>query len=114
MADWAADKDPGNVEPYFFVWCDKDGDNTGAETDNGDLQGATISTYTVTVPSGITKVSDAKTAVTIHGVSYSANTVITVWLSGGTAETNYDILCEIVTSDARTLQKTMTIPVRQN
>lgn len=106
-------KDPNSVEPYFFVWCSENGVNTGAAIDTGELQGATISSYTVTVvTSGITKDSDNKAAVTIHGVSYAINTVVTVWLSGGTAETDYDILCRIVTSDGRTLDKTMTIRVR--
>lgn len=112
MADYAPPKDPNSVEPYFFIWCDIDGTNTGGATDDGELQGATISTYTVTVASGITKDSDNKNAVTIRGVSYSANTVVTVWLSGGTDNTDYDISCRIVTSDSRTLDKTMTVPVR--
>lgn len=113
MATIMPPKDPHSVEPYFFVWCAENGVNTGAAIDTGELQGATISSYTVTVvTSGITKDSDNKAAVTIHGVSYAINTVVTVWLSGGTAETDYDILCRIVTSDGRTLDKTMTIPVR--
>ena len=112
MATEVTPKDPNNVEPYFFVWCDKDGTNTGGATDTGELQGATISTATVTVASGITKDSDNKSAVTIQGVSYAINTVVTVWLSGGTDGTDYDILCRITTSDSRTLDKTMTVPVR--
>ena len=112
MSQKAPAKDPNSVEPYFFVWCDRDGINTGAAADDGELQGATISSYTVTVPSGITKDSDNKSAVTVHGVTYDANTVVTVWLSGGTANTDYDILCRVVTSDSRTLDMTMTVPVR--
>lgn len=114
MASNAPPKDPNNVEPYFFVWCDRDGTNTGASADDGELQGATISSYTVTVATGLTKDSDNKSAVTINGVSYGANTVVTVWVSGGTDGTDYDVLCRIVTSDSRTLDKTMTIPVRSN
>lgn len=113
MATIMPPKDPNSVEPYHVVWCSENGVNTGAAIDTGELQGATISSYTVTVvTSGITKDSDNKAAVTIHGVSYAINTVVTVWLSGGTAETDYDILCRIITSDGRTLDKTMTIPVR--
>lgn len=107
-------KDPNNVEPYFFVWCSRDGTNTGSSTDTGELQGATISSYTVTVPAGITKDSDNKSAVTIRGTTYAINTVVTVWLSGGTDGMDYDVLCRIVTSDARTLDQTMRIPVRTN
>lgn len=107
-------KDSNNVEPYFFVWCSRDGTNTGGITDTGELQGATISSYTVTVPAGITKDSDNKNVVTIRGVTYAVNTVVTVWLSGGTDGTDYDVLCHIVTSDNRTLDQTMRIPVRTN
>src|SRR3989304_698178 len=107
-------KDPNNVEPYFFIFCDKDtGINTGAAADKGELQGATISTRTVTAPSGITKDSDSLAAVTIAGVSYAINTVVTVWLSSGVVGADYDIHCRIVTSDSRTLDKTMTVPVRE-
>ena len=113
MPDYAPPKDPNSVEPYFFVWCDIDGTNSGAAADKGELQGATISSYTVTVsPSSITKDSDNKNAVTINGVSYAVSTVVTVWLSAGTDNIDYDILCRIVTSDNRTLDKTMIIPVR--
>lgn len=109
-----ASKDPNDIEPVFFVWCDEDGTNTGAAADTGRLQGATISSYTVTAGAGITKDSDNKAAVTIHGVSYAINTVVTVWLSGGTDNNSYDVLCRIVTSDGRTLDQTMVVPVRVN
>jgi hypothetical protein len=106
------EKDPNAVEPYFIVWCSEDGTNDGSADDTGELQGATISTVTWTVPSDITKDSDNKSAVTIHGVTYSANTVCTIWLSGGTHGDNYTFNCRIVTSDSRTLDKTIIVPVR--
>ena len=105
-------KDPDAVEPYYIVWCDIDGTNDGGASDDGELQSATISTATWTVPTGITKDSDNKDAVTINNVSYGANTVATIWLSAGTDNTDYDLLCRIVTSDSRTLDKTITIRVR--
>lgn len=106
-------KDPNNIEPYFYLWCDRDGTNDGSASDDGELQGATISSFTVTaVTSGITVVSSNKNAVTIRGITYAVNTVVTVWLSGGTAGTDYDILCRIVTSDAQTLNQTIRVPVR--
>ena len=117
MSQYAPSKDPNNIEPYFFIWCSKkSGLNSGAAADTGELQGATIASYTVTVPTGITKNSDNKSAVTIKGVSYGANTVVTVMLSGGTAGTEYSVNCRIVTSDspARTLDATMIIPVQEN
>lgn len=105
-------KDPNDVDSFFFIFCDKDGTNTNSAANKGLLQGATISSYTVTAPSGITKNSDNKNAVTVNGVSYSADTVVTVWLSGGTDGNDYDILCRIVTSDSRTIDQTMRVPVR--
>ena len=105
-------KDPDSVEPYFVVWCSSDGTNDGSANDNGELQGATISTVTWTMPDGITKNSDNKSAITIHGVSYAINTVCTIWLSAGTADTDYDLTCRITTSDSRTLDRTIRIPVR--
>lgn len=106
-------KDPNDIDPYFFVWCDRDGTNDGSASDDGKLQGATISSFTVTaVTSGITVDSSNKSAVSIRGVSYAASTVVTAWLSGGTAGTDYDILCRIVTSDGRTLDQTIRVPVR--
>lgn len=113
MADYMPYKDPDSVEPYFIVWCDKDGTNDGSTSDNGELQGETISTATWTVPTGITKDSSNQSAVTINGISYGVNTVATIWLSGGTAGTDYSITCEITTSGSRTLDKTIVIPVSE-
>lgn len=113
MADYAPPKDPNSVEPYFFIWCDKDGTNSGAATDKGELQGATISTIVAVTPDpGLTVDSSNKNAVTIHGVAYGINTVVTAWYSGGTDGTDYNVLCRITTSDSRTLDKTMVVPVR--
>lgn len=112
MAEYAPPKDPNSVEPYFFVWCDRDGTNSGAAADDGELQGATISTKTVTADTGLTVDTSSLAAVTIRGVSYAINTVVTVWLSGGTDGTDYNVLCRITTSDSRTLDKTMIVPVR--
>jgi len=107
-------KDPNAVRPYHVVWCDLSGLNDGSATDDGELQGATISTMAWTVPSGITKDSDHKNALTIQGVSYGVNTVCTIVLSGGTVNTDYDLVCRITTSDGRTLDQTITIMVRQS
>ncbi len=55
-------KDPNAVDFYHIVWCSEDGTNDGGASDTGELQGATISTTTWTVPAGITKDSDNKGA----------------------------------------------------
>jgi hypothetical protein len=104
-------KDPDSVEPYFVVWCDEDGTNDGSANDKGELQGETISTSDWTM-TGITEDSEDTGAITIAGVDYDVNTVATVWLSGGTDGVDYDLLNEIITTDLRTLQKTITVMVR--
>lgn len=111
MSDLPA-KDPNSVEPYFIVWCSQDGTNDGTTSDTGELQSATISTSTWTVPSGITEDSSNTAAVTIAGVSYAVDTVSTIVLSGGTAGNVYELLCRIVTDDGRTLDKTICIRVK--
>ena len=109
------DKDPNSVEPYFMVWCDKDGTNDGSATDDGELQGATISTSAWTIsPAGtLTEDSENTDAVTIKGVSYGANTVATIRLSAGTAGITYTLTNRITTSDSRTLDKSIEITVSE-
>lgn len=105
-------KDPNSVEPFYVVWCSPDNTNDGTASDTGELQGATISTSTWTLDSGITENSSGTAEITIKGITYGVNTVATIWLSGGTDGTNYDLLDRIVTSDSRTLDYTITIKVR--
>jgi hypothetical protein len=83
-------KDPDAVLDYGFDWA------AWLQT------GETISSATWTVPTGITKTTQTE------------NTTETViWLSGGTAGTNYDVSCRIVTSGGRTDDRTMTIKVSE-
>lgn len=106
-----ASKDPNNVEPYFFIWCDEDGTNDGGTTDGGELQGATIASFVVSVADGDVVIdSSNKAAITIQGVDYAVNTVVTVWLSGGTEKSQ--ILCRVTLSDGRVLDETMIVPIR--
>ena len=107
-------KDPDDKEPYFMVWCDKlTGLNDGSRTDHGELQGATIVDVTWTLSEELTKESENQAAVSIAGIAYEEDTVATIWLSGGTVDKNYPILCYITTSDGRILSKTMMVPVRE-
>lgn len=108
-------KDPNAVEPFFAIWCNEaDGLNDGSANDNGYLQGATISTSTWLVDPGLAKDSDNKSAVNIAGVSYAANTVATIWLSGGKNGHTYKCINRIVTSDSRTQDKTIYITLKEN
>jgi len=63
----------------------------------------TVSSVSWTVPSGITKDSDTNTT-----------TTATIWLSGGTAGTEYDLVCRVVTTGGRTEDFTITVPVRES
>jgi len=103
------DKDPDSVEPYFIVWCSADGTNDGSANDTGELQGATISTSTWTVETGLTEDSSNTSSVTIQGITYAINTAAAITLSGGTADTEYTLTNRITTSDGRTLDKSVII-----
>lgn len=105
-------KDPEDIDPYHVVWCAANGLNTGGVNDDGELQGATISSVAWTAPDGITKASDNTNTVNVARVSYATNTVATIWLSGGTHGTDYTLTCKITTSDGRTLSQSIVVPVR--
>jgi hypothetical protein len=111
-------KDPNNVEPYFVIWCDKEtGLNDGSKNDHGELQGATILTTEWFIPEieipELVKKSSNQDAVTISGIDYDVDTVCTIWLTGGIDNKDYRLICRITTSDERTLDKTIVIPVKE-
>jgi hypothetical protein len=93
-------KDPNAVLDFAFDWKPKTNGVTGATSD-WLASGETISSHTVTVEAGLTKDSDSE-----------SGGKVTVWLSGGTALTNYEVTCQIVTSASRTDERTMTIAVK--
>lgn len=92
-------KDPEAVLDYTFDWKPLTHGVAGATSD-WLATGETISSYTVTVPTGITKDSDSQ-----------ASGVVTVWLSGGTAGTTYRVECKIVTNAGRTDERSTWIKV---
>jgi hypothetical protein len=61
-----------------------------------------VGDFTVTVEAGITLDSDSE-----------SSGIVTAWLSGGTANTVYDVACKIVTSASRTDERTIKIKVLQ-
>jgi len=83
-------KDPDAVLDYTFDW-------TLYLDDIAD----TISSRTVIVPTGMTKVSD----------SIVGKTVV-VWLSGGTSGSKYQITCRIVTAGGRTDDRSIFIKIK--
>ena len=78
-------KDPDAVLDYEADW-------------SAWLGSDTIESSSWTVPTGLTKDSEANTT-----------TTATVWLSGGTAETIYDVINRIVTAGGRTEDRTIKI-----
>ena len=78
-------KDPNAVLDYTLDW-------------SLWLNGDTISTATWTVPMGITSALETKTT-----------TVTTIWLSGGTAGTEYTVAVRVVTAGGRTEDRSFII-----
>jgi hypothetical protein len=78
-------KDPDAVLDYFYDWT-------------GWLSGDTIIASTWIVPTGLTKESESNTA-----------TGATIWVSGGTAGTNYPVTNRISTAAGRTEDRTSVI-----
>lgn len=91
-------KDPDSVLDYQIDW------SSWLDTDNSEE----IASSDWTVPTGLTEGT---------GDYISSNTTTTtkIWLSGGTAGTNYDVVNSIVTnsSPAREADRTITIMVRE-
>jgi hypothetical protein len=87
----------------FLAWPNKDPDEVlDYEIDwSARVLTDTILTSVWTIPSGITKNSDSKTAATT-----------TAWLSGGTLGTTYEILNRIVTAGGRTMDQTVKIKIK--
>lgn len=84
-------KDPEATLDYTVDW---DGDDW--------LGSDTISSVTWTVPAGLANTSTSNTT-----------TTATIWLSGGTADQDYDVECKIVTAGGRTDERTIRLQVRE-
>lgn len=84
-------KDPSAVLDYGLDWTTW-------------LAGDTINTSTWTVSAGITKTSESVDP---------TNKATTIWLSGGTAGVEYDIVNRIVTVGGRTDERTIRVIVRE-
>ena len=94
-------KDPDATLDYKFDWRAL---TNGTGDSDWLAAGETISSHTIDADSGVTVDSSSQT---------DTNTSVTVWLSGGTADTDYAVRCEVVTSDSRTDERTMTIQCRE-
>ena len=87
------DKDPADVLDYGLDWSDQLALVSPADT---------ISSVTWTVPAGLTA-----------GPQFLVGSVATAWLSGGTAGTDYTIICRIVTTGGRTLERSVKLLVKE-
>ncbi len=81
-------KDPDAILDWEFDWSDWLQD------------GETISSYVVTVPSGLTLASHAE-----------SDGLVTAWCSGGTSGGSYVVACKIVTSEGRTDERSLRLEV---
>lgn len=81
-------KHPADVVDYEIDW-------------SGQLGGDTIVDSRWGVPTGLTGDSGSNTS-----------TTTTIWVSSGTADTDYGVLNRITTTDGRVLDCTLVIPVR--
>lgn len=93
-------KDPSDVSDYLFDWGSTNLDVTKRFLPAGE----TILTYTVTVATGLTKVSDSIT-LSAKGVTFR--------VSGGTAGSDYNVTCLINTSATETFEVTKPLLVRE-
>jgi hypothetical protein len=65
--------------------------------------GETLSTVTITVPGGITSSSPT-----------TSGPLVSTRIGGGTAGEDYDIVCEVITSQSQTLRLVFTLEVRDD
>ena len=98
-------KDPQAVLDYKFDWKPL----TNGSGDSDWLAAAeTITTATITISPSVAVTGLIKDSQSIT----DTNTSVTVWLSGGTDYTDYQVACKIVTNGLRTDERTITICVR--
>lgn len=97
-------KDPQAVLDYKFDWLPFTHGVDGAATDYL-AAGETIISAVVTAPTGIVVDSYSIT---------DTNTSVSAWISGGTVDTDYEIICHVHTSvTPRVDDRTIIVHVRQ-
>lgn len=94
------EKDPDAELDYLFDWAAKRNNNG---LTNWLKEGESITSYTLTVPSGITKLAEA--------LVYD-NSAVQIWVSSGTDLIDYTIKCDIITNQGRKDTRRIIIPVR--
>lgn len=99
-------KDPSADLDYKFDWKGLTNGTVGATSD-WLADGETISSFVITVATGITEGTGSKAS-----AKSDTDTSVTVWLSGGSDGSDYTVACKIVTSASRIDERTMTIQCR--
>jgi len=98
-------KDPEAVLDWKFDWAAL---TNGSGKSNWLAAAETITTKTITISPAV-----AATGLTADSSSFTdTNTSVTVWLSKGTDYNDYTVACKIVTNQARTDERSITICVR--
>ncbi len=92
-------KAPAEVLDYRFDMKPFTNGRAGAETDYLE-SGETLASFTLSPESGITVDSSALA---------DASTSVLVWLSGGTLGETYTVGCVAVTSNSRTLERSINV-----
>lgn len=88
----AYDKDPGEKKDYAIDWS--------RHLDEGD----TVASSTWTVATGLTTATPAPSATT---------TITTIWLSGGTAGTEYRVTNHVITAQGREYERSFFVNVQE-
>ena len=101
MSDLLEQKDPSDVKDYSIEW---------APVLTAESETAIATSTWAVLPTGLTIATGPTPP-----ASSIAGTKTIVWVSGGTANTNYELTNTIVTSGAtpRTHQRTVIIPCRE-
>lgn len=96
-------KDPQSTLDFAFDWKPLTNGQSGAVSD-WLASGEGIASHTITAQAGMTVDASAE-----------ANGIVTVWLSGGTSNTDYLITCQITTdsSPARVDERSIVVECRE-
>ena len=94
-------KHPSTRRIYTINLASADGTNDASGSDNGFLQSRTISSISVSTPSGVTLVSSSNTT-----------KVFTLEISGGTEDTRYEFDVTVTLSTGEIENVTIVLPVQ--
>lgn len=97
-----AAKHPDGSRPYTVNLASEDGTNDGGTSDTGFLQSLTVSSISVSTPTGITLDSSSNTT-----------KAFTLTVSGGSIGVNYDFDVDVTLSDSNVEPVMVRIPVKQ-